>query len=228
MDYVLYALYAALFAALYAAAWSLTGDRGRYALTLGLYAFHRRYTPPSRRWRHARAESRRGHLRAADHFPSWHQYFAEREDVPPTSALATVDTVVLPTFAEYWSPDGLASVASPAPHLVRAEQSVEEYGAEHWGGLLADMNTEERTVYSMELVEAYEATKAIERPFLDGLDAAIARFTVAMERLDRRTAAAFVGVGANLAKKHGGADRWSTGQFPLYVADGDARALEPA
>ena len=245
MDYVLYVYGSVVVAAVYAAVWALAGPRTRLVLSLGAYAFHPHYEPPSRRWRRERANLR-GHRAAANAFPSWHQYFADAaahharaltataglppdvtlayDTTPLTPGIDSAPTVTLPaTFVPILAQEEtpLADALLGA-RLVRAEQSVTEYGAEHWGDLLAGMNTEERAVYNAAMVEVYEETKAPERAFLDGLDAAIARFTTAMERLDRRTEAAFVGVGANLARAHGGADRWSTGQFPLYEPESAA------
>lgn len=202
-DYVLYVYGAALFGAGYAFAWSLGGQRAKLALSLGLYALAPSYTPPSRTWRREQADHRR---RDRSHdFDGWHDLIKPPPAGEPDPAAfwtSAAPTVVLPVV--------------PGPRLVRAE--IDQPGAEHWGDLLTDMNTEERTVFSAELLETYEATKAIERPFLDDLDAAIERFTAAMGRLDRRTEAAFVGVGANLLRGHGGPDRWSTGQFPVLEA----------
>jgi hypothetical protein len=218
MDYVLYVYVGALCAVVYAAIWSLAGQRTKVVLTLGAYAYHPRYVPPSGAWR--RSQIRHRERNHATDFPGWHEYFADTADrLSATPGIDSAPTVVIPVthvpiMAEVGTP--AAAAITEMIHLVRAQQSTEEYGAEHWGDLLSEMNTEERAIYSAELVEVYEATKAPERDFLDGLDAAIDRFTAAMERLDRRTAAAFVGVGANLARAHGGPDRWSTGQFPVY------------
>jgi hypothetical protein len=169
-------------------------------LSLGVYAYHPRYEPPSRAWRRAQTD-----FRTSNHphtFQGWHDYLADNADQAaatlsvPTAAIGNAPTVVLPT-------------------LVHAEQAPTQYGAEHWGDLLTDMSTEERSIYSAEILQVYQETKAVERPFLDGLDAAVERFHAAMAELDGRHSAMYVGMGVNLAKRHGGGERWSTGQYAI-------------
>lgn len=205
MDYTLYVYGFVACAAVYAAVWTAGGQGARLVLSLGAYAYHPRYVPPSRAWRQARIMRRENHTSA---FPSWHDYFKAAED--PPRMIDIVDTVIIPLALE-------------PPALIHAEQAHDEYGAEHWGALLEAMNTEERTIYSAEVVEVYQQTKAVERPFLDALDAAVDRFAAAMAELDGRHAAMYAGVGVNLAKRHGGDDRWSTGQYALIP-----REPEPA
>lgn len=206
MDYVLYVYESAGCAAIWAAIWSLGGTRARLVLSLGAYALHPRYVAPRR----SRGRLRRGHPDHRDReYVNWKAFLPPARDhdwtdpaparTPAIAGLGEVPTVIIPAYV---------------PHLVRAD--LEQPGAEGWGDLLADMNTEEREIYSAELVEVYEDTKGIERPFLEGLDEVIARFTAANDAGERRDAAVLVGIGANLASRHGGHDRWSTGQFPLY------------
>jgi hypothetical protein len=202
MDYyVLYVGGFALFAAGYAAIWSLGGPVARTVLSLGAYQLRPR---PKNRFR-------RGH---ADHR-------ARRDDFEVATLLD------LPAPRDYWHQTEKAHVESVPvvtgtgettmvmPHLVHAVQETDQYGAEHWGSLLQDMTTEERTIFSAELVATYEQTKDVERPFLDSLDAAVERFMRDLDRLERREAAAFEGVMHNVLNAHGGRDRWSTGQYPI-------------
>lgn len=200
MDYVLYTYGFVGFAALYAAAWTAGGQKARQVLSLGAYAFHPAYVPPSRSWRRDQIRHR-ARVRAND-FPSWHAHFADAAAEQPGSATPGIDaapTVALPTF-------------------VHAEMSADgsDTGVEHWGDLLRDMNTEEREIHSAELLETYYATKAHEHIFLDGLDEAVDRFAAAMTELEGRHAAVYAGTWHNLTERHGGADRWSTGQYKLY------------
>jgi hypothetical protein len=206
MDYVLYAYGAILFAFVYGAVWTAGGQRARLVLTLGAYAHHPAYEPPSRRWRRAQIRHRE-HTHATD-FPSWHDYFATAADAnvvnaqlraAATPGIDAAPTVALPTF-------------------VRAEMAADgsDTGAEHWGTLLAAMNTEERSVYSAELLATYHATKEIERPALSHLDQAVADFSAALAEQEQREAAAFAGTWHNLMSAHGGAERWATGQYARY------------
>lgn len=211
MTYVLCAYGFALLGAGYVFIWTLGGRRAKTVLTLGFYrprAAHRAAPHGAR--------ARRGHPNHRD----------RRIDVTALADLLTAAGPAHPPLGErsWWhddyptpgidaAPTVTIPVTSLPPHLVRAE--IDQPGAEHWGDLLSAMSTEERTVYSAEMVATYEATKGIERPFLEELDATMARFTADLERIGRRTEAAFVGVGANLLHGHGGSDRWSTGQFPL-------------
>lgn len=183
MDYVLYTYGLVALGFIYGAIWTIGGQRARLVLTLGAYAFHPGYEPPSRAWRRAQVH-RRGHLPTADGAPSWHQYVDR--PAPGTT-----------------------------PHLVRAEQGADQYGAEHWGGLLAEMNTEERAIYNAAMVETYEATKAVERPALTALDRAVADFTAALAKQEQREAAVFEGTWRNLFESHGGPERWKTGAYVL-------------
>lgn len=203
VDYVLYTYGFLACAFVYAAAWTLGGPRARLVLSLGAYAYHPAYQPPSARWRRERIETRRGHVRPADHFPSWHQHFADSADSErPTPGIDNAPTVTVPT-------------------LVRAEMAADgsDTGAEHWGGLLREMSTEERAIYNAEMVETYEATKAVERPFQAALDDAIASFQSAVAEQEQREAAAFDGTWHNLMQRNGGHDRWATGQYALVPAN---------
>lgn len=225
MTYVLCAYGFVLFAAVYGFIWTLGGPRAKLILSLGAYA------PRSARRPARLPRSHRGHPNHRDrrveladfadllhageprHAQGERPWWQDDRHTPGIDAAPTVTIPAthVPIMIQAGTP--LADLVAPRPHMVRAD--IDQPGAEHWGDLLRDMNTEERTVYSPLLVVAYEETKEIERPFLAELDAAVDRFNAALERLDRRTEAAFVGVGANLLRGHGGPDRWSTGQFPI-------------
>jgi hypothetical protein len=203
MDYVLYVDGGILFAFLYAAIWTAGGTRARLVLTLGAYVYHPNYDPPSRAWRRSQVRHRdRNH---ATDFPSWHDYFADaavahevNTELREEAAVDSTPTATLPTF-------------------VAAEMAADgsDTGAEHWGGLLTAMNTEERLIYNAEILATYEATKAVERPALSHLDQAVADFHAGLAQQERRESAAFEGTWHNLFKAHGGADRWATGQYAV-------------
>lgn len=212
MDYVLFLYGAVLFVAGYAFIWTLGGPTAKLVLTLGAYAYSPNYP---RRPARGLSRLRRGHpdhrartpgfnaLQLAAPFPASCAHGYEHGDhhwysCTGTSPFSDVPTVVVPA-------------------LVRAEQAPDEYGAEHWGTLLAQMTTEERTIYSAQMVETYEATKAVERPALSALDEAVARFNAANAAGERRDAAALAGIGVNLLRRHGGEERWQTGQYPALV-----------
>lgn len=186
MDYVLYVYGAAVFAFVWAAIYTLGGPTARLALTLGAYRYAPGYRPP------ALNRFVRGH---ADHR-------ARRADF---DALALLDfEPALETLA-------LAAAVPPPSLIVRAELT--EPGAEHWGDLLASMNTEEREIYNLEMYETHEAAKAVEREFLAGLDARIDAFLVQLdELLEVRTTVADQ-AHSELLERHGSADRWMTGQY---------------
>jgi hypothetical protein len=205
VDYVLYLIAAVALLFVYGAVWTAGGQTARMVLSLGAYTFHPAYMPPSRRWRLARIEARRGHVRPADNFPSWHQHFADLHSLP---------TTVLRTS------DDRANGAAP-PMLVQAEMNADgsDSGAEHWGRLLADMNTEERTVYNAQMVMDHEAAMTIERQFLADLDELAERFQKLLDEHVDQAMAAHAGVMANVTGQLGGAERWATGQFPIYAPE---------
>lgn len=219
MDYVLYVYGSVVFVAAYGAVWNLSGQRGKLVLTLGAYSRHPRYVPqrPNRLVRgHPDHRPREGYASWRDFLPAASPDLARPRFIPIMAAEGSPLAYALATA----SPEQLRGLdEAPTvtiPRLVHAD--IEKPGAEGWGDLLADMNTEEREIYSAELVMVYESTKDIERPALEELDEIIARFTAANEAGERRDAAVLAGIGVNLAKRHGGADRWSTGQFPIYEA----------
>lgn len=197
MNYVLYVYGSVVLAAVYGAVWTVGGPGARMVLSLGTYAYHPSYEPPSRRWRRSQLHRRD---RAHD-FQGWHDFFAQAADAPSnTASLSTATTAILPIV--------------PGPTLMpRAEMTEADSGAEHWGDLLGAMRTEERTIFSAEMAEAYETTKAVERPALHSLDAAVAAFTAALAEQEQRESAAFEGTWHNLYEAHGGRHRWQTGQY---------------
>lgn len=216
MDYyVLYVGGFALFASGYAAIWSLGGPVARTVLSLGAYALR-----PTRKNRfrrgHADHRARRDDFDAATllQLPAAADFYINGEPYWYGTEVSCVDPVPVVT--------GTGETTTVAPHLVHAVQEADQYGAEHWGSLLTEMNTEERTIFSAEMVATYEATKGVERPFLGGLDAAVERFMRDLDRLERREAAAFEGVMHNVLNAHGGRDRWSTGQYPILRAEATA------
>lgn len=147
------------FAACWWFVWSLGGPTARLVITAGLYYFSPHYHVTSyMRPAVARALNRslRGH---PDHRQRRVSSDALVAEFVPVGSNAT--TVVL---------DPTASV------LVRAEMADDgsDVGAEHWGDLLRQMNTEERVIYDMERYLDHEAHMGVERKFLSGLDEAVA------------------------------------------------------
>jgi hypothetical protein len=190
MDYVLWAYAFVGCAAIYGAVWTAGGQRARLVLSLGAYTYHPSYEPPSRTWRRNRATIHRD--RSHD-FQGWQEFLDTQAEPMDTEA----PTAILPT-------------------LVRDEMTEADTGAEHWGGLLGDMTTEERLVYNAAMLETYQETKAVERPALSALDQAVANFHAALAEQELREAAAFEGTWRNLYRSHGGHDRWATGQYAQY------------
>lgn len=103
----------------------------------------------------------------------------------------------------------------PAPPTI-VHGEIEEAGAEHWGDLLRDMSTEERTIYDLEMVATHEALKAPERALQSELDRTVARALAELER-ENEAAERRAQYWETTAARRGSFEDAPTGAYPMLA-----------